>query len=181
MARNTLTISAVHHLLHGRNIFRPYVRAWYSVTRSLPRPLPIINMFANLFAYPIIHCRRRPLVARTTLVISAPHQLWHGRNIFRPDVGHWWRLTACLFLPHITFCTGEKYFAPTFAIVTPSPDRHHGRCQSSKCSQLVRHIKRNFSNLCQRLWARCSAWAQNISPRQPSQLDPHTNIWHINY
>ena len=55
VARNTLTISALHHFWHGRNIFRPYARACYSVTRSPPRPLPIINMFANLYAYPIIH------------------------------------------------------------------------------------------------------------------------------
>ena len=55
VARNTLVISAPHHFRHGRKIFRPHVRAWYSVTRSPPRPLPIINMFANLFASPIIH------------------------------------------------------------------------------------------------------------------------------
>ena len=74
VARNRLTISAPHHLWHGRKIFRPYIRAWYSVTRLLPRPLPILNMFANLSAYPIIHLS--------------------GRNIFRPDFGHWWRITA---------------------------------------------------------------------------------------
>ena len=74
VAPNRLTISAPHHFRHGRKIFRPYIRAWYSVTRLLPRPLPILNMFANLSAYPIIHLS--------------------GRNIFRPDIGHWWRITA---------------------------------------------------------------------------------------
>ena len=68
VARNRLTISAAHHLWHGRNIFRPYVRAWYSVTRSLPRPLPIINMFGNLFAYPTIHCRGEIFFARTSAI-----------------------------------------------------------------------------------------------------------------
>ena len=113
-------------------------------------------MFANLFAYPIIHrlglvlrhpiatptaanhqyVRKplrisnhsfvgakyfspgcRPLVLRNRLSVSAPHHLWHGRNIFRPYVLHQWRVTTYLFLPHITCCTGERYFAPTFAIV----------------------------------------------------------------
>ena len=55
VARNRLTISAAHHLLHGRKIFRPCICHCYPATRSLPRPLPIITMFANLFAYPIIH------------------------------------------------------------------------------------------------------------------------------
>ena len=64
--RNRLTISAPHHFRHGRKIFRPYVRAWYSVTRSLPRPVPIINMFANLFAYLILHCRGEIFLARTS-------------------------------------------------------------------------------------------------------------------
>ena len=73
VVRNRLTISAPHHFRHGRNIFRPYVRAWYSVARSPPWALSIINMFANIFASPIIHLS--------------------GRNIFRPDVGHWWRVT----------------------------------------------------------------------------------------
>jgi len=94
--RNRLTIFAAYHLLHGRNIFRPYVRAWYSVARSPPWALSIINMFAKIFASPIIHL--------------------FGRNIFRPDVGHWWRVTARPFLPHIICSTGEKYFAPTFFI-----------------------------------------------------------------
>ena len=55
VARNRLTISAAHHLLHGRKIFRPYNCHCFPAARSLPRPLPIINMFANLFASPIIH------------------------------------------------------------------------------------------------------------------------------
>ena len=71
LARNRLTISALHHFWHGRKIFRPYVRAWYSVTRSLPRPLPIITMFANLFAYPIIHCRGEIFFARTSAIGGA--------------------------------------------------------------------------------------------------------------
>ena len=102
---------------------------------------------------------RRPLVARNRMSVSAPHHLWHGRNIFRPEIGHWWRVTACLFLPRIicgtgekifrpdighwwrvTAClflpriicgTGEKFFAPTFAIVTPPPDHRPGCCLSS--------------------------------------------------
>ncbi len=125
VARNRLSVSTPHHLWHGRNIFRPYVRAWYSVARSPPWALSIINMFAKIFASPIIHLS--------------------GRNIFRPDVCHWWRVTAYLFLPHITFCKGEKYFAPTFAIVTPSPDRRPGRCQSSICSQTSSHLQ---SSIC---------------------------------
>jgi len=59
---------------------------------------------------------RRPLVAPNRLSVSAPHHLWHGRNIFRPDVGHWWRLTASLFLPRNICGTGEIFFAPTFFI-----------------------------------------------------------------
>ncbi len=74
VAPNTLVISAPHHLWHGRKIFRPYNCHCFPAARSLPRPLPIINMFANLFAYPIINLS--------------------GRNIFRPDVGYWWRVTA---------------------------------------------------------------------------------------
>ncbi len=78
-----------------------------------------VHTYAILFASPIIHLS--------------------GRNIFRPDVGHWWRVTALPFLPHITFCTGEKYFAPTFAIVTLPPDRRHRMCQSSICSRTSSH------------------------------------------
>ena len=68
VARITMVVSALHHLWHGRKIFRPYVRAWYSVTRSLPRPVPIINMFANLFAYLILHCRGEIFFARTSAI-----------------------------------------------------------------------------------------------------------------
>jgi len=96
VAPNTLVISTPHHLWHGRNIFRPYVRAWYSVTRSPPWALSIINMFAKIFAYPIINLS--------------------GRNIFRPDIGHWWRLTPWSFLPRIICGTGEIFFARTSAI-----------------------------------------------------------------
>ena len=32
VARNRLTISAPHHLWHGRKIFRPYARHWWRVT-----------------------------------------------------------------------------------------------------------------------------------------------------
>jgi len=59
---------------------------------------------------------RRPLVARNRLNISAAHHLLHGRKIFRPDVGHWWRVTACLFLPDIICGRGEKYFTQASAI-----------------------------------------------------------------
>ncbi len=55
VARNTLTISAAHHLWHGRKIFRPYTCHCYPVARSPPRPLPIIKIYVNLFASPIIH------------------------------------------------------------------------------------------------------------------------------
>ena len=34
---------------------------------------------------------------------------------------------------------GEKYFGPTFAIVTQSPDRHHSICQYSLCSRTSSH------------------------------------------
>lgn len=65
----------------------------------------------------------------------------YGRKIFRPYDRNWWRLSACLFLP-LTICgTGEKYFTPTIAIVTPSPDRHHGRSQSSIGSQTSSHLR----------------------------------------
>ena len=37
--------------------------------------------------------RRRPLASRNTMTISAAHHLLHGRNIFRPDIGHRWRVT----------------------------------------------------------------------------------------
>ena len=80
-----------------------------------------VQTYANLFASPINHLS--------------------GRNIFRPDVGHRWRLTAWSFLPYITFCTGERYFAPTFGLGTPSPDRHHGRCQSSMCLRKFSHLQ----------------------------------------
>ena len=56
------------------------------------------------------------MVVRNHLTTSALHPFWHGRKIFRPNVGHWWRVTACLFLPRIICGTGEIFFAPTFAI-----------------------------------------------------------------
>ncbi len=83
--------------------------------------------------------RRRPSVARNRLTISAVHHLLHGRNIFRPDVGNWWRVAPWSFKPHITFCTGEKYFAPTCAIVTLPPDRRHRMFQSSIFSRTSSH------------------------------------------
>ena len=55
VANNRLNISAAHHLLHGRKIFCPYICHCYPAARSPSWPLPIINMFANLCAYPIIH------------------------------------------------------------------------------------------------------------------------------
>ena len=98
----------------------------------------------------------RPLVAPDRLTISAPNHFLHGQNIFHPDIRHWWRLTASLFLPHIICGTGEKYFAPTFAIVTPPPDHNHGRCQSSICSQTSSHLQ---SSICrgEKYFARTSA------------------------
>ena len=63
--------------------------------------------------------RHRPLVARNTLTISAIHHFWHGRKIFRPDVGYWCCVTVCPFLPRIIFGAGEIFFAPTLAIGTP--------------------------------------------------------------
>ncbi len=59
---------------------------------------------------------RRLLVARNRLNISAAHHLLHGR----------------------------KYFAPTFAIVTQSPDRHHSICQYSLCSRNSLHLQSPF-------------------------------------
>ena len=35
VARNRLTISAAHHLLHGRKIFRPYARNWYATSNAI--------------------------------------------------------------------------------------------------------------------------------------------------
>ena len=136
MTRNTLVISALHQFWHGRNIFRPCICHCYPVARSPPPPLPIIKIYVNLFASPTIHL--------------------YGRNIFRPDVGHWWRVTAGPFLPRIICGTGEKYFAPTFAIVTLLPDYHHGRCQSSICSQTFSHTQSSIVG------------AKNISPGRRS-------------
>lgn len=104
----------------------------------------------------------RRFVANNRLTISAPHHLWRGRKIFRPYVRNWWRLSACLFFPIAICGMGEKYFTPAFDTGTP-------------------HQPQLFKSLpTSRLWAACSARAQNISPGQPSQLDPHTNILHIN-
>ena len=55
VVRNRLSVSAAHHLLHGRKIFRPYICHCYPAARSPSWALPIINMFANLFASPTIH------------------------------------------------------------------------------------------------------------------------------
>ena len=71
VARNRLTISAAHHLWHGRNIFRPYICRCYPVARLPSWPLSIINMFANLFAYPIINCRGEIFFARTSAIGGA--------------------------------------------------------------------------------------------------------------
>ncbi len=100
--------------LHSRLVLRCQIAAPAAVNHQYVRnPLCIPN-------HPIVGAkyfspRHRPLVARNTLTISALHHFWHARNIFRPYVRHRWRLTACLFLPHITFCMGEIFFAPTFA------------------------------------------------------------------
>ena len=104
----------------------------------------------------------RRFVANNRLTISAPHHLWRGRKIFRPYDRNWWRLSACLFFPIAICGTGEKYSAPAFDTGTP-------------------HQPQLFKSLpTSRLRAACSTRAQNISPGQPSQLDPDTNILHIN-
>ena len=93
-----------------------------------------VQTYVNLFASPIIHLS--------------------GRQIFRPYVRHRWRLTACLFLPHIICGTGEIFFASTIAIVTPPPDRHPDRCQSSICSQTFSHTRSSI------------VWAKYFSPKR---------------
>ena len=93
-----------------------------------------VQTYANLFASPIIHL--------------------YGRKIFRPGVGHWWRLTACLFLPRNICGTGEIFFAPTLALGTPSPDHHPNRCQSSICSQTFSHTRSSI------------VWAKYFSPKR---------------
>ena len=76
VARNRLSVSTPHHLWHGRKIFRPYICRCYPVARSPPRPLPIIKIYANLFASPIIHL--------------------YGRKIFRPYARAWYSVTRSL-------------------------------------------------------------------------------------
>ncbi len=71
VARNRLTISAAQHMWHGRNIFCPYICHCYPVARLPSWPLSIINMFANLFAYPIINCRGEKYFARTSAIGGA--------------------------------------------------------------------------------------------------------------
>ena len=147
---------------------------------STPRhnPRPDIRKPLRISNHPFVGAKyfspgRRPLASRNTMTISAVHHLLHGRNIFRPDIGHRWRVTACLFLPRIICGVGEIFFAPTFAIVarntlTISALHHfwHGRnifrpyarncCATSNAIfQISAHV---------RLWAACSASAQNISP-----------------
>ena len=82
---------------------------------------------------------RRPSVAPNRLVISAPHHLLHGRNIFRPEVGHWWRVTACLFLPRIICGTGEKYFARA-TIATQFTHEHLARKQLNAIGIIVFNV-----------------------------------------
>ena len=153
VAPNRLSVSAPHHLWHWRKIFRPYICHCYPAARSPSWPMPIIKMFANLFASPIIHLS--------------------GRNIFRPDIGYWWRVTPWSFLPHINCGTGEIFFAPTFAIVTPPPDRHHGRGQSSIGSQTSSHTRSSivgakyFSPKCRPL----------VAPNTLVISAPH-HLWH---
>ena len=71
VAPNRLSVSSAHHLWHGRNIFRLHNCHCYPAARSPPRPLPIINMFANLFAYPIIHCLGEIFFAQTSAIGGA--------------------------------------------------------------------------------------------------------------
>ena len=117
-----------------------------SVSTPRHNPRPDIRKPLRISNHPFVRAknispRRRPLVAPDRLSVSAPQHLWHGRNIFRPDVGHWWRVTACLFLPRNICGTGEIFFAPTLALGTPSPDHHPNRCQSSICSQTFSHTR----------------------------------------
>ena len=117
-----------------------------SVSTPRHNPRPDMRKPLHICNHPFVRAKnispgRRPLVARNRLSVSASHHLWHGRDIFRPDVGHWWRVTACLFLPRIICGTGEIFFAPTLALGTPSPDHHPNRCQSSICSQTFSHTR----------------------------------------
>ena len=58
---------------------------------STPRhnPRPDIREPLRIPNHPLVGAKyfspgRRPLVARNRMSVSAPHHLWHGRNIFRP-------------------------------------------------------------------------------------------------
>ena len=74
--------------------------------------------------------RRRPLVARNRLSVSAPHHLWHGRNIFRPYARNCcatsyatFQFTAHAQLMGCMLGMGIKYFARA-TIATQSTHEH---------------------------------------------------------
>ena len=67
-----LTISTLHHFWRGRNIFRPYARNWYATSNAIFQISAHVYGLGDWQAHKIFHL--------ATIANRSTHNIWHINN-----------------------------------------------------------------------------------------------------